>query len=169
MVPLLPTRLWYLTVSLFLCPFLSDGFKKITTRSIVSIDRAYKISSSIHRSTVRSESAEISKKLSSLRKERDIRRDQKAKADLAVQKAEIEYRNFRAANGHIEGSSFIPGTYDYGFNTQSNDILLVSKNSGVGGSTPAGIVQLATTNFKRELGREYCLLMLLYPLQFFPK
>ena len=167
MIPLPPTRLRYLTASLLLCCLISDGFRKITTRNVVGIDRAHRISSSPYRSTVRSESAEISKKLSSLRKERDTRRDQKSKADLAAQKAEIEYRNFRAANGHIEGSSFIPGTYDYGFNTQSNDILLVSKNSGLGGSTPAGIVQLATTNFKRELGGEYCLLMWRYHNQFF--
>lgn len=152
----LSSRLQHLLVSLLLCSSLSEGLTKFTavssSPSKLSINRGYRVSSSTHRSSVRADPTDSSTKLSSLRKERDIRRDQKLKADLAAQIAEIEYQNFRIYNGHTEGSSFIPGTYDYGFNSQSNDILLVNKNSGLGGSTPVSLLELALTNFKRELG-----------------
>ena len=137
---------------LLFCTVIS-GFKRSTIPPFRSclVDR---ISSFALKSSVRSEAADITKKLSALRSVRDRRRDDKLQADLAAQKAEIEYRDYRALHGHIEGSSFIPGTYDYGFNTQSNDILLVNKNSGLGGSVPAGIIKLAAANFKRELGNQ---------------
>lgn len=96
--------------------------------------------------------AEIASKLQTLKSDRDIKRNELLASTLAAQKAEIEYRDFRSLHYHIEGSPLTTGTYDYGFNTQSNDVLLLNKNSGLGGSVPFGIITLAITNFKREFG-----------------
>ena len=112
-------------------------------------------SASVHKSSVRSESTEIAKKMSMLRADRDQKRREKIAADIATEKADMLYRDFRSQHGQIEGSPLVHGSYDYGFNAQSNDILLVNKNSGLCGSVPAGIVTLALTNFKREFGKYY--------------
>ena len=109
------------------------------------------ISKSRHYSSSISE-ADIAAKLRTLKGDRDAKRSELLASNVAAQKAEIEYRDFRSLHHHIEGSPLTTGTYDYGFNTQSNDVLLLSKNSGLGGSVPAGIITLAITNFKREFG-----------------
>ena len=96
--------------------------------------------------------ADIAAKLERLKSDRDLKRSELLASNLAAQKAEIEYRDFRSLHYHIEGSPLTTGTYDYGFNTQSNDVLLLNKNSGLGGSVPSGIITLAITNFKREFG-----------------
>ena len=84
--------------------------------------------------------------------ERDQKRSEMLASNLAAEKAEMAYREYRAQHYRIEGPSLTSGTYDYGFNTHTNDVLLVSKNSGIGGSVPSGIIKLALNNFKRELG-----------------
>jgi hypothetical protein len=97
---------------------------------------------------------DVQEKLRLLRVERDQKRNELRASEYAANRAENAYRDFRSLHSHIEGSPFTPGTYDYGFNTQSNDVLLVNKNSGLGGSVPAGIIKLALTNFKREFGEK---------------
>lgn len=97
---------------------------------------------------------DVEEKLRVLKIERDQKRNELRVSENAANRAENAYRDFRSLHSSIEGSPFTPGTYDYGFNTQSNDVLLVNKNSGLGGSVPAGIIKLAITNFKREFGED---------------
>ena len=96
---------------------------------------------------------DVARKLKLFRAERDQKRSEMLASNLAAEKAEMAYREYRAQHYRIEGPSLTAGTYDYGFNTHSNDVLLVSKNSGIGGSVPSGIIKLALNNFKRELGK----------------
>ena len=96
---------------------------------------------------------EVARKLKMFKAERDQKRSEMLASNLAAEKAEMAYREYRAQHYRIEGPSLTSGTYDYGFNTHSNDALLVSKNSGIGGSVPSGIITLALNNFKRELGK----------------
>ena len=117
----------------------------------------------LHQSSLRS-GTDVQEKLRALRTERDQKRNELKASESAAKKAEVAYRDFRSLHSHIEGSPFTPGTYDYGFNTQSNDVLLVSKNSGLGGSVPSGIITLAVKNFKREFGKKSGLLRIGYLL-----
>ena len=96
---------------------------------------------------------DVARKLKMFKAERDQKRSEMLASNLAAEKAEMAYREYRAQHYRIEGPSLTSGTYDYGFNTHSNDALLVSKNSGIGGSVPSGIIKLALNNFKRELGK----------------
>jgi hypothetical protein len=111
------------------------------------------ISTPLYQSSLKS-TTDVQEKLKLLRVERDQKRNELRASEYAANRAENAYRDFRSLHSHIEGSPFTPGTYDYGFNTQSNDVLLVNKNSGLGGSVPAGIIKLALTNFKREFGEK---------------
>ena len=106
------------------------------------------LTTSIHSSLI--SETEVARKLKA---ERDQKRSEMLASNLAAEKAEMAYREYRAQHYRIEGPSLTSGTYDYGFNTHSNDALLVSKNSGIGGSVPSGIITLALNNFKRELGK----------------
>ena len=108
-----------------------------------------RISKSCHYSTL--SETDIADKLRALKDDRDLKRNEQYASNLAAQKAEIEYRDFRSLHYHVEGSPLTASTYDYGFNTQSNDAFLV-KDSSLGGSVPSGIITLAVTNFKREFG-----------------
>jgi hypothetical protein len=110
-------------------------------------------STPLYQSSLKS-TTDVQEKLKLLRVERDQKRNELRASEIAANRAENAYRDLRSQYSHIEGSSFTPGTYDYGFNTQSNDVLLVNKNSGLGGSVPVGIIKLAITNFKREFGEK---------------
>lgn len=133
--------------------FYSTCFSSVlrsTLHSKVLVGNRISSTTSLHSSLI-SES-EVARKLKMFKAERDQKRNEMLASNLAAEKAEMAYREYRAQHYRIEGPSLTSGTYDYGFNTHSNDALLVSKNGGLGGSVPSGIITLAINNFKRELG-----------------
>lgn len=145
--------MWSLFIqSLYLVPLLLSPSVSFKGQALKLYQRR-KISTPLYQSSLKSVT-DVQEKLRVLRSERDQKRNELRASENAANRAENAYRDFRAQHSQIEGSAFTPGTYDYGFNTQSNDVLLVNKNSGLGGSVPAGIITLAVTNFKREFGEE---------------
>jgi hypothetical protein len=94
--------------------------------------------------------------LGRLKEERELKRKEMIAANLAAEQADTVYKDFRD-NNRVFNSAYpkrTSGTYNYGFTSQSNDVLLQDKKNGLGNSIPSGAIILAFTNFKRELGRE---------------
>jgi hypothetical protein len=141
-----PTAILLLFYSTCFCSVLRS-----TLHLKVLVGNRISSATSLHSSLI-SES-EVARKLKMFKAERDQKRNEMLASNLAAEKAEMAYREYRAQHYRIEGPSLTSGTYDYGFNTHSNDALLVSKNGDLGGSVPSGIITLAINNFKRELGK----------------
>jgi hypothetical protein len=93
--------------------------------------------------------------LRKLKEEKEQKRKEMLDANVAAEQADMIYRDFRDNNKltNLDSPTRTSGTYNYGFTAQSNDVFSEDKKNGLGGSIPGGALQLAFTNFNRELGK----------------